>query len=288
MIRSMTAFARQTRDSDGTLLTWEIKSVNHRFSEVSLRLPEDFRILEPKIREQVGKQVKRGKVDAILRYQAPELQASGVAVDQELIKLLTTAGQEVKTLLPDTAPINVMDILRWPGVLKSPEQDFEALGQTALDLLQTALAELIETREREGRQIKQHLLDCCAGIEEQVKRVQARLPEAMQAMRDRITERLAELTADLDDARVEQEMVILLNKADVAEEMQRLATHVQEVRRVLDEDKPVGRRLDFLMQELNREANTLGSKSVDADTTQASVEMKVLIEQMREQVQNIE
>ena len=227
-------------------------------------------------------------MDAVLRYQSPELQASGVEVDQELIKLLTTAGQEIKALLPDTAPINVMDILRWPGVLKTPQQDFDVLGKAALDLLQTALSELIETREREGQQIKQHLQDCCSGIEEQVKRVQARLPEALQAMRDRISERLAELKADLDDARVEQEMVILLNKADVAEEMQRLATHVQEVRRVLEEDKPVGRRLDFLMQELNREANTLGSKSVDAETTQASVEMKVLIEQMREQVQNIE
>ena len=251
-------------------------------------MPEDFRVLEPKIREQVGKLVKRGKVDAILRYQAPELQASGVAVDQDLIKLLTTAGQEVKALLPDTAPINVMDILRWPGVLKTPQQDLEALGQAALKLLQAALAELIETREREGQHIKQHLQDCCAGIEEQVKRVQARLPEALQAMRDRITERLAELKADLDDARVEQEMVILLNKADVAEEMQRLATHVQEVRRVLEEDKPVGRRLDFLMQEFNRESNTLSSKSVDNRTTQAAVELKVAIEQMREQVQNIE
>ena len=288
MIRSMTAFARQTQDHEGTMLTWELKSVNHRFSEVSLRLPEDFRVLEPKIREQVGKVVSRGKVDAALRYQAPELQANGVEVDQELVKVLTSAGQEVKSLLPDTAPIDVMDILRWPGVLKTPQQDFEALGKAALDLLHTALAELIETREREGQQIKQHLLDCCSGIEEQVKRVQARLPEALQAMRDRIITRLAELKADLDDSRVEQEMVILLNKSDVAEEMQRLATHVQEVRRVLDEDKPVGRRLDFLMQELNREANTLGSKSVDADTTQASVEMKVLIEQMREQVQNIE
>ena len=288
MIRSMTAFARQTTDCDGATLTWELKSVNHRFSEVSLRLPEDFRVLEPRIREQIGNSVNRGKVDAILRYQQPELQNSGVEIDKKLIGILTAAGKEVSNMLKDSAPINVMEILKWPGVLKSRELDFDLLGQSAMDLLAAALRELLDTREREGSQIKQQLLDRCTGIEAEVKRVQSHLPQAMQAMRDRITNRLQELKTDLDDNRIEQEMVMLLNKADVAEEMDRLLTHVLEVRRVLGQKTPVGRRLDFLMQELNREANTLGSKSVSAELTQASVEMKVLIEQMREQVQNIE
>ena len=177
---------------------------------------------------------------------------------------------------------------KWPGLIAAPQQDLQALGEQLLGMLQTALVELTDNRQREGEQLKSLILERCANMEQEVERVKARLPVAIEAIRQRLVDRLAELKADLDEARVEQEMVLLVNKSDVAEEIDRLAAHIVEVRRVLAQDQPMGRRLDFLMQELNREANTLSSKSVDTDMTRAAVELKVLIEQMREQVQNIE
>ena len=287
MVRSMTAFARQAVESDLGTLTLELKSVNHRFSEVSLRLPEELRAVESKLRDRIAKVVKRGKIDASLRYQAP-VATAGFEIDREMIKTLAATSKDVGTELPDVAPIRMIDVLKWPGVLKTPEVDAERLANTAMNLLDVALKELMETREREGEKLKQMLLDRCAAMSEEVAKVQQRIPVAIEAMRQRLKEKLAEWKAELDEARVEQEVVFLCNKSDVAEEMDRLQAHIEEVKRVLEEKKPMGRRLDFLMQELNREANTLASKSPDTEMTRASVELKVLIEQMREQVQNIE
>lgn len=288
MIRSMTAFSRQQGTTENGLLVWELRSVNHRFSEVSLRLPEDLRFLEGKIREQIGKRVKRGKIDANLRFQSAVVDEQPLEIDTELTKKLANATREVDQLLYNAAPINALDVLKWPGVLKAREPDTDKLGADTLALLDTALTELLETRAREGEKLKVVIVSRCDAIEVQVARVAERLPEILQAMRQRLEDRLQEIKGELDPARVEQEIVLLANKADVDEELDRLKTHISEVRRVLEQDEPVGRRLDFLMQELNREANTLGSKSVHTDTTGASVELKVLIEQMREQIQNIE
>jgi len=288
MIRSMTAFSRQQGTTENGLLVWELRSVNHRFSEVSLRLPEDLRFLEGKIREQIGKRVKRGKIDANLRFQSAVVDEQPLEIDTELTKKLANATREVDQLLYNAAPINALDVLKWPGVLKAREPDTDQLGADTLALLDTALTELLETRAREGEKLKAVIVSRCDAIEVQVARVAERLPEILQTMRQRLEGRLQEIKGELDPARVEQEIVLLANKADVDEELDRLNTHISEVRRVLEQDEPVGRRLDFLMQELNREANTLGSKSVHTDTTGASVELKVLIEQMREQIQNIE
>lgn len=288
MIHSMTAFSRQTSDSDKGILTIELRSVNHRYSEVSMRLPEDLRFLEPKAREKIAASIKRGKVDCTLRYQAPDMQESGVQIDKALLGVLTTAAKEVEAMLQKSTPMKAMDLLRWPGVLKTPEQDMTEVGKRVMELLDSALKELVETRRREGKQLKQTIETRCGAIDEEVRRIQDRLPEVLSAMRSRLAARLEELKTQVDVDRLEQEMVILANKADIAEEIDRLQTHIKEVRRVLNQDQPVGRRLDFLMQELNREANTIGSKSADSETTQGSVELKVLIEQIREQVQNIE
>lgn len=288
MIHSMTAFARQSAQGGKGILTIELRSVNHRYSEVSMRLPEDLRFLEPKAREQIAVFIKRGKVDCMLRYQAPDMQESGVQIDRALLGVLTTAAREVEAMLQQATPMKAMDLLRWPGVLKTPEQDMTEVGKRVMELLDAALKELVETRRREGEQLKQVIEIRCDAMDEEVRRIQARLPEVLSAMRSRLAARLEELKTQVDADRLEQEMAILASKADIAEEIDRLQTHIKEVRRVLNQDQPVGRRLDFLMQELNREANTIGSKSADSETTQGSVELKVLIEQMREQVQNIE
>jgi uncharacterized protein (TIGR00255 family) len=287
MVRSMTAFARQTVESDLGVLTLELKSVNHRFSEVSLRLPEELRAVESKIRDRLGQIVSRGKIDVNFRYQPP-IVAAGFEVDRNLLQSLASTSKDVEIHLPDVAPMRMIDVLKWPGILKMPEIDAEQLSNMAMALLDKALAELTETREREGEKLKQLLLERCAAMSTEVAKVQQRIPAAIEAMRQRLKEKLAEWKAELDETRLEQEVVFLCNKSDVAEEMDRLQAHIDEVKRVLSEKKPMGRRLDFLMQELNREANTLGSKSPDTEMTRASVELKVLIEQMREQVQNIE
>ncbi len=288
MIRSMTAFARQEAQGEWGALQLELRSVNHRYLEVNPRLPEELRLLEPKIRERIGKQLGRGKVDCTLRYQPPSELAGELAVNLELVKKLAHASREVDGLIYNPAPVNSIEVLRWPGVLESASVDEGQLQGEALILLEKALVELNDTRRREGEKLKKIILQRCDAAEEVVAAVRQRLPEVLTGLRQRLQERLAELRQELDEGRLEQEMVMQAQKLDVDEEMDRLETHLAEVRRVLERDEPVGRRLDFLMQELNREANTLGSKSADSETTKASVELKVLIEQMREQIQNIE
>lgn len=288
MIRSMTAFSRQEGDTKNGHLIWELRSVNHRFSEVSLRLPEECRSLEPKVRELISKRVKRGKIDATLRYQKAVVDEQSLEIDKALVEKVAHATREIDQILYNAAPLNALEILRWPGVMLVPETSIEELAADTLALLEAGMAELLETRAREGEKLKAVIDARCDSIDEQIKIVEKRLPEIQKAVRARLESRLVEIKGELDPARIEQEIVLLANKSDVDEEIERLKAHVEEVRRVISQDEPVGRRLDFLMQELNREANTLGSKSVHTDTTSVSVELKVLIEQMREQIQNIE
>jgi len=288
MMRSMTAFARVGGEKTGAELTWELRSVNHRYLEVFVRLPDELRALEPSVRERVNARLGRGKLECVLRWRfAPQL-AKVLELDQEQLKAVMDACREIETRSSEATSPGVMELLRWPGVVREPEPETASLQALALELLDQALAELVATREREGEKIKALLTARLDGIEQQVKKARERLPEVQVRIRDKLQARLDELESRVDNDRVEQELVFLLQKMDVDEELDRLEGHVVEVRRVLEGDEPVGRRLDFLMQEFNREANTLGSKSADSETTAVSVELKVLIEQMREQVQNVE
>ena len=288
MIRSMTSFARCEAQGEWGSLQLELRSVNHRYLEITPRLPEELRALEPKIRERLTQQLGRGKVDCNVRFQPPEKGSGELTINEELVKQLAHASREVDAILYNAAPVNSLEVLQWPGVLQAPAVDEAQLHTALLALLDEAIEQMTRDRQREGEKLREIILQRCDGAEEVVTAVRARLPEVIEGVRTRLRERLDELKSELDENRLEQELVIAAQKLDVDEEMDRLATHIAEVRSVLESDKPVGRRLDFLMQELNREANTLGSKSADTETTKASVELKVLIEQMREQVQNIE
>lgn len=269
-------------------LTWELRSVNHRYLEVFVRLPEELRALEPLVRERVNARLGRGKVECTLRCRwAPE-QVAALELDQERLAAVLNACREIENRSAEAASPGVMELLRWPGVVREPAPDTGAAQDHALALLAQALDELIETREREGEQIRVLLTTRLDAIAEQVDRARERLPEVRQKIRDKLEARVGELLDRVDSDRLEQELVLLAQKVDVDEELDRLDGHVVETRRVLGRDEPVGRRLDFLMQEFNREANTLGSKSADSETTAVAVELKVLIEQMREQVQNVE
>ena len=288
MIHSMTAFARGEAEGDLGQIVWELRSVNHRYLEINPRLPDELRALEPALRERLGRRLNRGKVDVTLRYRPAAASDAPLRVNRHLAQRLVEAGNEIADLLHGAVPLRVMDLLRWPGVIELQEQDLAPLQDQALSVLDAALGELLETRRREGHHLAETIVERCTAMDGLVEQARARMPEVVAAVRERLRARLAELQAAVDQNRLEQELVLASQRLDVDEEMDRLRTHLGEVRRVLAEGGAVGRRLDFLMQELNREANTLGSKSADAETTRISVEMKVLIEQMREQVQNIE
>ncbi len=288
MIRSMTAFARHERETPWGTLTWELRSVNHRYLEVTPRLPEELRALETRVRERANAALGRGKLECQLRFRSLEAAARGIALNRELIAGVVAAAGEVSAVTPNAAAVNPLDVLRWPGVVQAAPLDYEGLAEEVMAAFDAALMELVETRAREGAQLSALIEQRCEGIETQVAEVKQRVPEVMTRLREKLLARLAEVRAELDPARLELEMVLFSQRLDVEEEIDRLGAHVAEVRRVLKQKEPVGRRLDFLMQELNREANTIGSKSADVETTRASVELKVLIEQMREQVQNIE
>lgn len=288
MIRSMTAFARHERETPWGTLTWELRSVNHRYLEVYPRLPDDLRALETPVRERVTAALGRGKLECQLRFRSVEAATAGFSLDRDLIAGLVAATGEVTAVLPAAAAVNPLDVLRWPGVVRAAPLDYEGIAEAAMAGLNLALAELVDTREREGAKLRALIEQRCDAIETQVSAVTQRVPEVLARQREKLVARLAEVRAELDPSRLELEMVLFSQRLDVGEEVDRLAAHIGEVRRVLKQKEPVGRRLDFLMQELNREANTLGSKSADVETTRASVELKVLIEQMREQVQNIE
>jgi len=284
----MTAFARREEQTEQGDLTWEIRSVNHRYLETSLRLDERFRPLEMKIKKLFSAKLARGKVDASLRYKTPEDQQSSLNIDHDLAKSIIAHCDELALLTTRPAPVDMLKVLHWPGVLQADSLDQEALNKSVMASLSQAIDELIETRETEGTALQEMIDQRCVEINNIAINVRERMPDILEQQRTRLAERVAELQVQLDPERLEQEMVMLAQKSDVAEELDRLQSHVVEVQNVLQRDEPTGRRLDFLMQELNREANTLGSKSINTETTRHSVELKVLIEQMREQIQNIE
>ncbi len=289
MIRSMTSFSRQASQQDWGSLVWEIRSVNHRYLEPNFKLPDMMRGLENQLRDVLRKTLNRGKVECGLRLQLlPNAGSDQLHINHSLMQQVIEAGETVQGQLRQGAAINPLEVLHWPGVLSEPATDTDAIAEHALAIFRDTLEQLIEAREREGATLKQMIEQRLQAIDEITSAVRQQLPAILQAQRERLQERLAELKSELDDDRLEQEMVILAQKADVDEELDRLQTHLVEVQRVLDKGEPCGRRLDFLMQELNREANTLSSKSIVSATTQAAVELKVLIEQMREQIQNIE
>ena len=288
MARSMTAFARQELVKDWGTLTLELRSVNHRYLDVSLRLPDDFRNLEPKIREKISAKLARGKVDVGLRFSRTETSSGDILINKELVQQISDASREIDHILYNPEAVPSLDILRWPGVIKTPELDSAELTSALFELLDASLNDLLEGRAREGEKLADLISQRCQSISDVIVDVKKRLPEIMQIWREKLLTRIQEASVEVDENRLEQELVILAHKTDVDEELDRLTTHVAEVERVLKDEKPIGRRLDFLMQELNREANTLGSKSIDTETTKASVDLKVLIEQMREQIQNIE
>jgi uncharacterized protein (TIGR00255 family) len=287
MIRSMTGFARRERQFPWGLLAWELKTVNHRFLEMGCRLPEEFRAAEAEFRQAIAGSVRRGKVECSLHFR-PALAAGALEVDAELLSSLIQRAQAIASQTGSAARIDVLDVLRWPGVIRDGSRDPAPMIAAAHALLAEALAELARFRDSEGGRLRDALEQRCAGLIEFAARVADRLPEVRARMRAKLLERIAQLVSDVDHDRLEQELAILAQRMDVDEEIDRLRGHVTEVRKTFGGQEPAGRRLDFLMQELNREANTLSSKSQDIETTRAAVDMKVLIEQMREQVQNIE
>lgn len=287
MPSSMTAFARHSIECHWGTAAWEIRSVNHRYLETGFRMPETVRDLEATLRELTRKHLQRGKVDCTLQLNIAK-QPGEVAINQPLAEQYIAASEQLARLMTDPAKISPLDILRWPGVLSEPEIDREELKNTLLRLFEEALDQLVEGRRREGEKLGELVEQRLDGIAVQLATVRSRLPELLAAQRQKLVDRLQEVSAGLDQNRLEQELVLIAQRADVDEELDRLDTHLGEIRRVLQRQEPIGRRLDFLMQELNREANTLSSKSIATDTTNAAVELKVLIEQMREQIQNIE
>jgi uncharacterized protein (TIGR00255 family) len=289
MIASMTGFARRETSAEWGTLVCELRSVNHRFLEAGFRLPDELRATEGELRARLTRQLRRGKVDCTITYRRPQGAGSALEVDPvALERVLAVVHIVARTLREPAAAVNALDVLRWPGVLREDGGSGEQLLAGTYAVFGATLEELIAARAREGARLRELLEQRCTALEALVVGVRARLPEVQARMRTRLNERLAELTASVDPERLEQELALLLQRLDVDEELERLAGHISEVRRVIGASEPAGRRLDFLMQELNREANTLSSKSQDLETTRSAVDMKVLIEQMREQVQNAE
>lgn len=288
MLRSMTAFARQDQPSVWGTIIWELRSVNHRYLEMTLRLPEALRGLEAPVRERVAAALGRGKVECTLKLQTTGAPLTAITLNQPLVERLLEIAGEVEHMIGPGTGLRLGDVLRWPGVVNEAEPDLDDMQLAILGCLDAALRELIATREREGQRTAEQLQQRCEAIRAQVQRVRVRRPEVQARWRDKLLTRLADISADADPGRLEQELVLIAQRLDVEEELDRLDAHLDEIQAVFVRPDPVGRRLDFLMQELNREANTLSSKSADTETTRAAVELKVLIEQMREQIQNIE
>jgi uncharacterized protein (TIGR00255 family) len=288
MLHSMTGFARETVETPLGTLSWEIRSVNHRYLDVQFKLPDDLRPKEQLFRQQASAVLGRGKVECGLYFRRAAEQQSDMQIDTDLVALLGARISEVSAILPSASDINPIEILRWPGVMQQREIDAEPLFAEASVLLEATLRALNDMRSSEGQRIEEMLESRCIDIETIAASVRQRMPEVLAAARLRQKERIDKLDVEADPARLEVELALVAQKIDVDEELDRLESHLVEIRDALRDEKPVGRRLDFLMQELNREANTLGSKSADAETTKAAVDLKVLIEQMREQVQNVE
>ena len=288
MMASMTGFARRETSGRFGVLVCEIRSVNHRFLDPALRLPDSCRALETELRQTLAAELRRGKVDCTILHRPPASGAGALDVDPAVLDQLLARARALAAATGPGARINVLELLRWPGVLREETLDAEGFASAVRELFAAAVADLKSAREREGARLAELIRQRCAALAQLVGQVAARAPEVQARVRARILERLAELGAEVNPERVEQEVVLLLQRLDVTEELDRLRGHLTETTRVLGAPEPAGRRLDFLMQEFNREANTLSSKSQDLEATRAAVEIKVLIEQMREQVQNIE
>ncbi len=292
MLRSMTAFARVQESCDAGSVTWEIRSVNHRYLEPGMKLPDEFKLLEPEVRKQLSEYLTRGKLDIGLRYMLNHSNPEGIVLNQEIVRNLRQVEQEVLNIVHEGSKLSVADILGWPGVIADTESDMSALIDLARSGLKKALAQLVESRQIEGQALAKLIVTRCNQVSEIIINLRQHRPSMITSMHEKwksnIEEKLQKWADSANEGRLEQELAILAQKLDVDEELDRIDTHIAEVENVLKRNEAVGRRLDFLMQELNREANTLASKSQDSMTTQWSVDLKVLIEQMREQVQNIE
>ncbi|HLU07140.1 MAG TPA: YicC/YloC family endoribonuclease [Woeseiaceae bacterium] len=288
MLHSMTGFARNTAESATGVLTCELRTVNHRYFDVQFRLPEELRPKEADLRQLIGSVVRRGKADCTLHYRRASGKQAELRLNQALVEQIGRRADELKSVFPALGNLNAIDVLRWPGVIEEPEIDTEPLYEEAVAVIAAALEELTAMRRSEGQRIAEMIDSRCREILNIAASVRERMPEVLASARARQKERLDKLDIDADPARLEAELALVAQKLDVDEELDRLESHVSEIRSAIGSEEAVGRRLDFLMQELNREANTLGSKSADTATTRAAVELKVLIEQMREQIQNVE
>ena len=284
MTKSMTAFAR----SESGHISWEIRSVNHRYLEVGVKVPDAFRSLEIGLRNKLKARLNRGKIDCQLRIGHSQASEASLSIDEKLLEDLTGALATIIPKLETVAPVNPLEVLKWPGILSEPTEDEESIKKTVVELFDSALAQLIEMRSSEGAELRKIILEKLADLRSIVEQAATEAPIISARQRDKMISKLNDLNIDADPGRIEQELVIMAQKSDVAEELDRLNTHIEEVSATLDSKEAVGRRLDFLMQELNREANTLSSKAVATNTTIQAVELKVAIEQMREQIQNIE
>ncbi|OOE61387.1 YicC/YloC family endoribonuclease [Salinivibrio kushneri] len=287
MIHSMTAYARQELKGDWGNAVWEIRSVNQRYLETYIRMPEQLRSLEPVVRERFRKRLARGKVECNLRFDTSQASQDKLTINEALAKQVIHAAKWVKETAGE-GNINPFQVLNWPGVMEAPEQDTDELHRALLAGLDDALDAFVAARASEGENMKALIEQRLDAISAEVIKVREKMPTVIEWQRERLTTRLEEAQVELDPARVEQEMVMLAQKVDVAEELDRLDSHVSEARKILNKGGACGRRLDFMMQEFNREANTLASKSISTEITASGVELKVLIEQMREQIQNIE
>ena len=288
-IKSMTAFAGAEREINHWSFSWELRTVNHRYLDIALRLPDSLRVLEADVRNRIGQSVKRGRVDATLVQKKAQASETGLELDIGLLRKLLDVTAEIESNAGrPLGQFNALELLRWPGVLRESDAEREQLAPVLLDLLGVALDKIVDVRLNEGAQLAELVETRCLKMREYLGDVRERMPGILAAIHLKILTRLAEYTARPDQDRFEQELVYLAQKLDVAEELDRLDAHIAETLKTLRQPEPSGRRLDFLLQEMNREANTLGSKSADTETTRASVELKVLIEQMREQIQNIE
>lgn len=285
---SMTGFARQEDQHPWGSLSCEIRSVNHRYLEPSIRLHETLRSVEPKLRELLRKQLSRGKIEANIFLKTELAQDSQLGLNDPLADTIIALSESLRSKLNDPAKINVLDILHWPGVIKTAEIDSDEVLEASVSLFKRTLTHLVDNRAREGNELAALLEQRLQSIEQEVSKVSAQLPEILQQQQRKLQTKIEALKVEIDQERLAQEVVYIAQKSDVAEELDRLSAHIGEVRHTLKQKGPIGRRLDFLMQELNREANTLSSKSLSSDTTQSAVDVKVYIEQMREQVQNIE
>ncbi|NLS13965.1 YicC family protein [Vibrio sp. SM6] len=288
MIYSMTAYARKEVKGDWGSAVWEIRSVNQRYLETYFRMPEQFRALEPVLRERFRQRLARGKVECSLRFEANPAARGELSINEGLAAQVIKAAEQVMHMTGELSRINPFQVMQWPGVMETPEQDMDALNHALLNAFDDTLTDFIEARGREGDNMKSLIQQRLDAITAEVVKVRARMPEILEWQRERLLSKFADAQVELDPARVEQELILLAQKSDVAEELDRLDSHVKETNNILRKGGAVGRRLDFMMQEFNRESNTLASKSISTDITASGVELKVLIEQMREQIQNIE